>query len=50
MPKQTVTFSVDTMNEFSHEELQHVIRKYDSEYKRLKKLATGKGLIIILTV
>ncbi len=25
------------MSEFSHEELQQVIRKYDSEYKRIKK-------------
>ena len=28
---------MDTMNEFTHEELQQVIRKYDSEYKRIKK-------------
>ena len=29
------------MHEFSHEELQTVIKKYDSEYKRLKKQAIG---------
>lgn len=32
-----VTFSLQTMGEFSHEELQQVIIKYDSEYKRMKK-------------
>jgi hypothetical protein len=36
------------MHEFSHEELQQVIRKYDSEYKRLKKLATGKQIIELI--
>lgn len=39
--KATVTFSIETMSQFSHEELQQVIRKYDSEYKRLKKLSLG---------
>jgi hypothetical protein len=31
------------MNEFTHEELQQVIRKYDSEYKRIKKQINGKA-------
>jgi translation initiation factor 2 beta subunit (eIF-2beta)/eIF-5 len=30
------------MNEFTHEELQQVIRKYDSEYKRIKKQVNGR--------
>ena len=34
------------MNEFTHEELQQVIRKYDSEYKRFKKIANGKPIFI----
>jgi hypothetical protein len=39
--KQTVTFSLNNMGEFSHEELQQVILKYDGEYKRMKKSQTG---------
>jgi len=34
------------MNEFTHDELQQVIRKYDSEYKRFKKIANGKPIFI----
>lgn len=34
------------MNEFTHDELQQVIRKYDSEYKRFKKIANGKAIFI----
>ena len=45
-PKTTVTFSLDTMGEFTHEELQQVIRKYDGEYKRLKKVTLGKAVSI----
>jgi hypothetical protein len=35
------------MNDFSHEELQQVIRKYDSEYKRFKKIANGKPIFVL---
>jgi hypothetical protein len=45
--KQSVTFSVQNMEAFSHEELQHVILKYDSEYKKLKKQAIGNILIVL---
>ena len=38
------------MAEFSHDELQQVIRKYDSEYKRLKKLTVGKILLTSLII
>ena len=31
------------MNDFSHDELQQVIRKYDGEYKRLKKQAVDSA-------
>ena len=30
-PRKALKFSINTMNEFSHEELQSVILKYDSE-------------------
>ena len=31
-----VTFSLDTMDDFSHEELQSVVRRYDSKYKEAR--------------
>jgi len=33
---QQVAFSLNNMGEFSHEELQQVIRKYDSGLQRLR--------------
>ena len=44
--KQVVTFSLETMDQFSHEELQQVIKKYDGEYKRIKKQGLGKTIKI----
>eukprot|EP00347_Sterkiella_histriomuscorum_P004300 403360973 len=41
--KTTVTFSINTMSEFSHEELQQVIIKYDAEYKRTKKTSSDQA-------
>ena len=41
-PRKALKFSINTMNEFSHEELQSVILKYDSEHKKKVQIIVEK--------
>ena len=40
--QQQVTFSLNNMAEFSHDELQQVIRKYDAGLQRMRTAITEK--------
>ena len=42
-PAQQVAFSLSNMDEFSHEELQMVIQKYDAGLQKLKSSITEKN-------
>jgi alanyl-tRNA synthetase len=42
IPKKTLKFSINCMDQFSHEELQSVILRYDSEHKKNKALILSK--------